>query len=95
MILCRLIARGKVQGVNYRSFVRQQALLLGVKGYVKNLPDGSVEIVAEVESAEAMQKFKSAIARKTKDWGPHVEALETVQEVENTGPAYASFEIAH
>jgi len=94
MFLCHLIARGKVQGVNYRSFVRQQALALGVKGYVKNLPDGSVEIMAEAENAATMEKFKAVIARKSKDWGPHVETLQTVHEAENTGPASASFEIA-
>ncbi|MDO8339166.1 MAG: acylphosphatase [Candidatus Burarchaeum sp.] len=94
MILCHLIARGNVQGVNYRSFVRQQALALGVKGYVKNLPDGSVEIVAEVESKEALERFKAAVSRKAKDWGPHVAELSVVREAENTGPAYASFEVA-
>ncbi|VVC04724.1 Acylphosphatase [Candidatus Burarchaeum australiense] len=70
MILCKLIASGRVQGVNYRWFVRRQAVALGIRGYVKNLPDGTVEIVAEAESAEVMQKFKAAIARKAKDWGP-------------------------
>jgi len=95
MILCKLIARGKVQGVNYRSFVRQQALALGIRGYVRNLPDGSVEIVAEAETAEVLQNFKTSVARKAKDWGPHVETLETVHEGENAEPAYVSFEIAH
>ncbi len=38
---------GVVQGVGYRYFVRQQATSLGLSGYVRNLPDGSVEVVAE------------------------------------------------
>ncbi|MBT5022657.1 acylphosphatase [Candidatus Woesearchaeota archaeon] len=37
--------KGKVQGVGFRLFVKQQASKLSLKGYVKNLPDGSVEIV--------------------------------------------------
>ncbi|MGC8699717.1 MAG: acylphosphatase [Candidatus Micrarchaeia archaeon] len=43
----RLIAKGIVQGVGYRYFVRGAALRNGVKGIVRNLPDGTVEIFAE------------------------------------------------
>ncbi len=42
-----LIARGMVQGVGFRFFVRGQAGSRGLKGWVKNLPDGTVEILAE------------------------------------------------
>ena len=40
---------GVVQGVNFRWFVQRVAQNLGVKGYVKNLYDGSVEAYAEGE----------------------------------------------
>jgi len=43
----RAIVTGRVQGVGYRASVQKRISLLGVTGYVKNLPDGSVEIVAE------------------------------------------------
>ncbi len=46
-----LWVRGYVQGVGYRSNVRQQATLLGLAGWVRNLPDGQVEIVAEGDEA--------------------------------------------
>ena len=37
---------GKVQGVYYRQSTRKKALSLGICGYVKNLPDRSVEVCA-------------------------------------------------
>ena len=40
---------GYVQGVNFRYFVLRLARSLDLKGYVRNLPDGSVEVVAEGE----------------------------------------------
>ena len=44
---CRLIVSGHVQGVGFRAFVRDTARALGVKGWTRNLPDGSVEMEAE------------------------------------------------
>ena len=41
------IAQGRVQGVYYRVFVSRNASRLGLTGYVRNLPDSSVEIYAE------------------------------------------------
>ena len=37
---------GKVQGVFYRQSTKEKALELGITGIVKNLPDGSVQIMA-------------------------------------------------
>ena len=38
---------GSVQGVNYRHYVAKKANELGIKGFVKNLSDGRVEVFAE------------------------------------------------
>jgi acylphosphatase len=47
MASCRFLVRGRVQGVGYRYFVLHEAEGLGVAGFARNLPDGSVEVVAE------------------------------------------------
>ena len=41
------IVHGDVQGVGYRFFAQRQAARLGLRGYVRNLRDGTVEVVAE------------------------------------------------
>ncbi len=41
--------KGHVQGVGFRYFVRQRAQELGAVGWVRNLRDGNVELVAEAQ----------------------------------------------
>lgn len=51
LVRARVRVRGIVQGVGYRYFARTTAVALGLAGYVRNQPDGSVEVVAEGERA--------------------------------------------
>lgn len=47
MARAEIIVRGIVQGVNYRWFTQRRADALHLNGYVRNMPDGTVSVVAE------------------------------------------------
>ena len=46
-----MVVRGRVQGVYFRASAQREARRLGVCGWVRDRPDGSLEIVAEGEEA--------------------------------------------
>ena len=48
----RIIVSGRVQGVCFRAYTRQKASELGIDGFVRNLFDGRVEIVAQGGEAD-------------------------------------------
>ena len=45
----RIVVSGRVQGVFFRAEARERARSLGLRGWVRNVPDGSVEAVFEGE----------------------------------------------
>lgn len=49
LIRLEAVVRGRVQGVGYRWFVVARATALGCTGWVANLADGSVRVVAEAD----------------------------------------------
>jgi acylphosphatase len=53
----RYLVRGQVQGVGYRHFVVKTANQLGIKGTVKNLPSGAVEIYANIPAERGRPVF--------------------------------------
>ncbi|MGD8240522.1 MAG: acylphosphatase [Armatimonadota bacterium] len=72
-IAVRWLVSGQVQGVGFRWFTLRRAETLGLGGWVSNLPDGRVEIVAR-GAPEAVRSLEDAISR-----GPtfsHVECVE-------------------
>ena len=80
---------GMVQGVGFRYTTRRIASGFRVVGFVRNLPDGRVELVAEGESTE-LDRFLAAVRQ---DLGQFIESVE-----ETVGPGcseYRRFEIRH
>jgi acylphosphatase len=43
----RIYISGTVQGVMFRKYIEEQANKIGVRGFVRNMEDGKVEVVAE------------------------------------------------
>jgi acylphosphatase len=80
---------GQVQGVGFRWNARNIARDHGLSGWVANLPDGSVEVVAEGESRE-LQDFVEAL-RVRMDGCIRDESRQTAP----ANGLYADFEIRH
>ena len=76
----RYVIAGRVQGVGFRWFTHDAAAREGIQGWVRNLADGSVEVMAEGE-ALSMDRFEAAVRR-----GPGGARVEEVQ-VEDHAPA--------
>jgi acylphosphatase len=68
---------GIVQGVGFRWYVQRTAARLSVKGWVKNLPDGKVEITAEGETIK-LEQFLAEI--KNGYLGGNIQKLEKEEE---------------
>ncbi len=66
------LVRGRVQGVFFRSSTQREAKRLGLTGWVKNLADGTVEVVAEGED-EALRELLGWLQR-----GPTAARVERV-----------------
>lgn len=67
-----VIVEGKVQGVFFRDFTRRQAYRFRVKGWVRNLMDGRVEIMAEGEE-EDLKSFLEEVKK-----GPPLAIVEKI-----------------
>lgn len=73
----RWLVRGTVQGVGFRWFVLRQARRLGLVGFVRNLPDGCVEVAAAGDAA-GLARLARAL------WsGPAGASVEGVEESDN------------
>lgn len=55
-----LIVSGRVQGVGFRSWAAREAGRLGITGLVRNLPDSTVEVIAE-GTPDLLDRFYSSL----------------------------------
>ena len=69
----RIVYSGRVQGVGFRWQVRQVSGDFAVTGFVRNLEDGTVELLVEGASSE-VSRMVAAVEKKLKDfWNSKVE----------------------
>ncbi|MGB3728334.1 MAG: acylphosphatase [Thermodesulfobacteriota bacterium] len=79
-----LIIQGKVQGVFFRASTKEKACELGLRGFVRNKEDGTVEVIAEGDKTQ-LQKLAdwchigpdhSIVDRVQIDWLPYITEFE-------------------
>lgn len=69
----KCVVRGRVQGVGFRWFVTRNAQDLGVRGTVRNCPDGAVEAVLQADGPEPVESLIERIRS-----GPPASRVEAV-----------------
>ena len=84
----RFVVSGIVQGVGFRFFTVRAARALNIRGWVRNLPDGRVEVLAQGDG-DALDRLREDLAR-----GPGGSVVHDVQEgEEREGDRYETFDI--
>lgn len=83
-VIRRFRITGKVQGVYFRHSARIEAERLALTGYARNLPDGSVEVVAR-GPVGAVERLRQWLHR-----GPKMARVESVAELELDQPTLDS-----
>jgi acylphosphatase len=82
------VVRGRVQGVAYRASLQREAAALGLTGWVRNRPDGSVEFLLQGDSV---------LVRRVLDWarsGPALANVTGLDSVDTTAePSLKGFKI--
>lgn len=79
--------RGQVQAVGFRWWTWRNASRLGLRGTVRNRPDGSVEVRVE-GSREAVEELRQLLER-----GPHGARVSSLEDFEPEGSLPEDFEI--
>ena len=73
-----VVVRGRVQGVGFRWFVRQTARQLDLAGWVRNRPDGCVEVAADGDAA-SIHALRRELQR-----GPDGASVKSVDDVDTS-----------
>ncbi len=90
VVCARFIVTGCVQGVNFRAATRAAARGLGLRGWVRNLPDGDVELLA-CGSATAVDQLEQWLWQGP----PAARVTDVMREPEVVTDIHAGFEIVY
>ena len=85
----RLYVTGTVQGIFYRGFVKENAEKINVKGFVRNLEDGRVEVFLEGNPEEVKKMIE--LCKK----GPKHSMIKSVEEKVERFQDFKTFKILH
>ena len=85
----RLYVTGIVQGIFFRSFIKENAEKLNVKGFVRNLEDGRIEVFIEGEGDNVREMVK--ICKK----GPKHSEIKNVEEKIERFQDFKVFKVLH
>jgi len=85
----RLYISGTVQGVFFRGFIKENAEKLGVKGFIRNLEDGRVEVFIEGNPDEVRKMIE--ICKK----GPRHSEIKNVEEKIERFQDFKQFKVLH
>ncbi|MFH1311122.1 MAG: acylphosphatase [Nanoarchaeota archaeon] len=85
----RLYVSGAVQGVFFRAFVKENAERYGVKGFIRNLEDGRIEIFLEGNTNEVNKMIEIC---KT---GPKHSQIKNVEIKEEKFQDFKNFKVLH
>ncbi|WP_032092743.1 MULTISPECIES: acylphosphatase [Pasteurellaceae] len=81
---------GMVQGVGFRFFTWREAVKIGVRGMVRNLPDGSVQVVA-IGSPSQLEALRGWLQK-----GPRTAVVKRVIEQDYSGEqTFNEFSVRH
>ena len=89
-IAFKIIFKGKVQRVGFRRYALDQAQELSLKGYTKNLPDGSVEVFAQGRK-EQLDEFFARLSSPP----PPIVIKEAIKEEARVDPKLDKFDIIY
>ncbi|KEG11301.1 acylphosphatase [Trypanosoma grayi] len=90
ILRCNIFVSGRVQGVFYRNHTRRAAQARGVRGWVRNLPDGRVEVMAEGSRAAVDDLVKWCHVGSPKS---RVDAVDATVVAEGDAYTFATFEV--
>ena len=86
MAAVRLVISGRVQGVGFRAFVERQARRRGLRGWVRNRRDGTVETLL-IGAASELGEMEAACRR-----GPSLAAVSRLDRFEAEDDGFEGFE---